>query len=67
MKTRHKDEWIGVSNVTERFDDQDLLGYQTLLTQNEKFQTKIRSGELLVNLSRSDESTTFGPDTCAGK
>ena len=67
MKTRHKHEWIDVPNVTERFGDQGLLGYQTLLTQNEKFQTKIRSGELLVNLSRSDESTTLGPDTCTGK
>ena len=46
MKTRHQDEWIDVPNVTERFDDQCFLGYQTLLTQNEKFQTKIRSGEI---------------------
>ena len=41
-----KDEWINVSNDIERFDDQDLFGYQTLLTQYEKFKTKIRNGEL---------------------
>ena len=31
MKPEIKDEWIDVSNDIERFDDQDPLGYQTLL------------------------------------
>ena len=46
MKPDIKDEWIEVSNDIERFDDQDLLGYQTLHTQHEKFKTKLCNGEL---------------------
>ena len=46
MKPDIKDEWIDVSNDIERFDDQDLLGYQIVLTQYEKFKTIIRNGEL---------------------
>ena len=46
MEPDIEDEWMNVSNDIERFDDQDLLGYQILLTQYEKFETKIRNGEL---------------------
>ena len=46
MKPDIKDEWIDILNDIERLNDQDLLGYQTLLMQYEKFKTKIRNGEL---------------------
>ena len=46
VKPDIKDEWIDILNDIERLNDQDLLGYQTLLMQYEKFKTKIRNGEL---------------------
>ena len=48
MKPDIKDEWIEVSKDIERFDDQDLLGYQTYILNMKS--SKLKSA--MVNLGK---------------